>query len=137
MLAMTMNSLEGLPGFLAYFGSAVILMVLFGWVYIQVTPYREITLIRDGNVAAAIAFSGAVLGYAMPVASVIAHSVSLLDMVVWSVVALLVQIAVYVAARIIMPGIVSDIPNNRPAPAVLLAVMSIIAGLLNAACMTY
>ena len=35
-------------------------MVLFSWVYIQVTPYRD-ALIRGGSIAAAIAaFSGAV-----------------------------------------------------------------------------
>ena len=85
-------------------------MVLFGWVYIQVTPYRDHADPRGQRRRRDRPFNGAVW-VTMPVASVIARN-DLLDMVVWSVVALLVQIAVYVAARVIMPGIVSTFPTT-------------------------
>lgn len=50
------------------------IFVLF---YTNLRPYRETALIRAGNTAAAIAFIGALLGFVMPLASVIAHSASL------------------------------------------------------------
>ena len=69
-----------LPSFLAYFGVAVVLLAVFLLVYVNVTPYDEISLIRQGNTAAAINLSGALFGFAMPVANVIAHSDALGDL---------------------------------------------------------
>ena len=64
-----------LPSFLSYLVVAMLLLTGFLLIYVKVTPYDEIDLIRKGNVAAAISLSGALLGFAMPVANVIAHSV--------------------------------------------------------------
>ena len=57
---------------------------LFLWVYALITPWREFTLIRAGNSSAAIALVGALLGFCLPLANTIAHSVSLADVVLWS-----------------------------------------------------
>jgi putative membrane protein len=131
------HSLATLPSFLMYFGAAIALVALFCVVYVKFTPYNEWTLIGQGNVAAAISLSGAVLGFAMPLASVIAHSVSWGDMLVWGLVALIVQLAVYVVARTVAPSLVADIEGGKPATGVVLAVASITVGLLNAACITW
>ena len=72
--------LSMLPAFLAYFAVAVALIAVFLLVYVNVTPYDEIALIRQGNTAAAISLGGAMLGFAMPVANVIAHSDTLADL---------------------------------------------------------
>lgn len=73
------GSLSTFPNFLAYFAGGSGLTAIFVLLYTNLTPYREIALIRAGNTAAAIAFVGALLGFVMPLASVIAHSASLLD----------------------------------------------------------
>ena len=87
-----MQSIAGFPAFLLYFVLALILLALFVAIYTRVTPYREIALIREGNVAASISLSGALIGLVLPLASAIAHSVSPLDMVAWGVIALVVQL---------------------------------------------
>ena len=89
------QSIAGFPLFLLYFATAVALLVLFVAIYIRVMPHRELALIREGNVAAALSLSGALIGFVLPLASAVAHSVNPVDMVVWGVVALLVQLAVY------------------------------------------
>jgi uncharacterized membrane protein YjfL (UPF0719 family) len=78
-------------------------------------PYREIALIREGNAAAAASLSGAILGFVLPLASAITHSVSLLDMAVWGLIALVVQLLVYgVAARfLLLPDLGRDIPAGQ------------------------
>jgi hypothetical protein len=38
-----------LPAFLAYFAVAMVLLALFLLIYLNVTPYHEMTLIRAGN----------------------------------------------------------------------------------------
>ena len=135
---MLIQSLAGLPSFLFYFATAMGLLALFLVVYVLITPYREFTLIREGNVAAAASLSGAMLGFVLPLASAIAHSVGLLDMVIWGVIALLIQILVYLVARFLLfPDLSCDIPAGRVATGVFLGALSIAIGILNAACMSY
>lgn len=134
---MPAHFLATLPNFLAYLGTAVVLLVAFVAIYLYVTPYEEIALIRGNNTAAAISLSGAILGFAMPIANVIAHSDTLLDLAVWGVIAGIVQLLAWGLARVALPQLQEDIAAGRVAPATLVAALSITVGLINAACMTY
>ena len=134
---MPTHLLTTLPAFLAYFAVAMGLLVLFLLVYLNVTPYQEVALIRAGNAAAAVSLAGALLGFAMPVANVIAHSDTLIDLAAWGVIAGVIQILAYLVTRFTLPQLTQDIPSGRIAPAIFLAVVSLTVGLINAACMTY
>ena len=129
--------LSMLPAFLSYFAVAVALIAVFLLVYINVTPYDEIALIRQGNTAASISLAGAMLGFAMPVANVIAHSDALADLVAWGAIAGVIQLLAYLVARFALPQLADDIPAGKVAPATFLAALSFTVGLTNAACMTY
>ena len=126
-----------LPSFLSYLVVAMLLLAGFLLIYVKVTPYDEIDLIRKGNVAAAISLSGALLGFAMPVANVIAHSDALLDLTVWGIIAGVIQLLTYLVARLVLPRLAVDIPSGKISEATLLAALSVTIGLINAACMTY
>ena len=132
-----MDSLQYVDDFLIYLVVALALLAAFTWLYDKVTPYDELTLIRNGNSAAAIAYSGAIIGLALPLASAVAHSVNPVDMIIWGVFALAVQVLVYFIVRRLLPQLNDHIPADRAAPAILLAAMSIGAGIVNAACLTY
>ena len=134
---MPTHLLTTLPAFLAYFAVAMGLLMLFLLVYLNVTPYHEVALIRAGNAAAAVSLAGALLGFAMPVANVIAHSDTLIDLASWGVIAGIIQILAYLVARLTLPQLNQDIPAGRIAPAIFLAAISFCIGLINAACMTY
>jgi putative membrane protein len=126
-----------LPAFLAYFAVAMVLLALFLLVYLNVTPYHEVALIRAGNSAAAVSLSGALLGFAMPVANVIAHSDTLIDLASWGAIAGIIQILAYLVARFTLPQLNQDIPADKLAPAIFLAAISLGVGVINAACMGY
>ncbi|HPT49771.1 MAG TPA: DUF350 domain-containing protein [Accumulibacter sp.] len=134
---MPTHLLTMLPAFLAYFLVALALLAVFLLVYVNITPYHEFELIRAGNLAAAISLGGALLGFAMPVANVIAHSDTLLDLASWGGIAGAIQILAYLVSRVALPQLNDDIPAGKTAPAVFLAVLSVSVGLINAACMTY
>jgi putative membrane protein len=134
---MPAHFLATLPNFLAYLGTAIALLAVFVTIYLYVTPYDEIALIRNNNPAAAISLSGALLGFAMPIANVIAHSDTVLDLLFWGVVAGVVQLTAWGVARVALPKLAEDIATGRTAPATFVAALSITIGLLNAACMTY
>ena len=131
------ESMLGVPAFLTYFAATLAMAVLFIAIYIRITPYPELVLIREGNVAAAWSLAGALFGFVVPLARSVAQSVNLLDMLSWGAVAFVVQLLVYLGVRFTMPGIVTGIPEGKVAHGLFLGAMSLAAGLLNAACMTY
>ena len=125
------------PNFVRYVVVGFALAGFFIWIYVLVTPWREFALIRAGNSAAAIALVGALLGFCLPLANTIAHSSSLTDVVLWSLVALLVQVVVHVTLRLTMPYLKQAIETNETAAGITAGGFSLSFGLINAACLTY
>jgi putative membrane protein len=131
------DSFAGFDDFLAYLGVSLALLVAFVAIYVRVTPYREIALIREGNMAASFSLSGALLGFIVPLASAVQHSVGLVDMAIWGLVAMLVQILAFVVVKLLIPSLTQDIPANKGAAGFFLGSLSLGVGLLNGACMSY
>jgi putative membrane protein len=132
---MLQYTISTLPSFAAFFAVAAGVLAVFVAIYMQVTPYAELSLVREGNVAAAVSLGGTLVGLALPVANVVRNSHALLDVAVWGVIACLVQLLAYAAARFAVPQLAKDIPAGKVAPAIFLAAVSIAVGLVNAACM--
>src|ERR1700730_10219885 len=65
--------------YLFYFVATTAMLLIAGFVYVRFTPSNEVALIREGNVAAGVALSGAMLGYACIVYSAITHGSTLLE----------------------------------------------------------
>ena len=135
MRAFVEQSLVGFPPFILYFLLSAAMLIAFIAIYVRVTPYREVDLIKQGNTAAAASLSGAIIGFALPLAHAVAQAVNLVDMLLWGVLALIVQLVSYLVVRGLIPGVVRGIPEGEVAHGVILAAVSIAAGILNAACM--
>ena len=133
----SLSSLHGLPAFLSYLAVACALLGLFVLIYIQITAHHEFALIKQNNVAAAIAFGTAVLGFCLPMHSAISQSVSILDCAIWGAVALVVQVLAYLVARWTVADLSGRITRGEIAPAIYSGALSLGIGLLNAAAMTY
>lgn len=122
--------------FLAFFGVAAILTVIFVAIYSKITRHDEIKLIKDNSVAASVAFSGSLIGFALPLASVMLNSSTFLDLVLWGFVAMIVQIVAYFLVRMPMPRVSERIEAGEIAAGVWLGTASLVAGILNSASMT-
>jgi putative membrane protein len=131
------HSLSTLPAFLAYFALAIAMTGIFIVVYLWITPYDELKLIRNNDQAAAISFCGALLGFIIPLATAIAQSVSLLDGLIWGLVALAIQALTFLVVRVFLGHLAERIAADERGPAIFLAGISLGVGILNAACMTY
>jgi putative membrane protein len=130
-------SLAGFDEFLIYAGLAIAFIYLYMIVYLWITPYNELKLIKDGNIAAAVSLSGSVLGFTFPLAAAIFQAVHPWDMMLWAFIAGVVQLFVYVAVRYSLLNVSRRIPDGQIATGIVLGAISVSAGLLNAACMTY
>ena len=129
-------SLNEIPWFLAYFGTALILTLVYMVVYMWVTPHDEIKLIRENNLAASLASVGSLIGFSLPLASAIAHSADLDDCAIWGVMAIIVQVVVFFMVRLPVPKISERIEKGETASGLWLGGASLTGGILNAACMT-
>jgi len=133
------QSLLGLIDFVIYFGVSLVLLLGFKWAYTLITPHDEWELVKDKHsTAAAIGLVGAVIGFSIALAGAASNSVSLVDFVIWGVVALLAQLLAFAFLRFtFMPKIAERINDDEVSAGIMLGGVSISVGLLNAACMTY
>ncbi|WP_415881775.1 DUF350 domain-containing protein [Neptuniibacter sp. QD34_54] len=129
--------LIGLTNFAIYFGLSLVALLLFKVIYTFLTPYDDWALVKEKNMAAACALSGATVGFTIALASAISNSVSLIDFAVWAVVALVAQLIAYLVVRLFMPKITQRIQDGETPAGIVLGAVSIAIGILNAASMTY
>jgi putative membrane protein len=134
---MILQSLAGLPAFLVYFCTALVAVILYLFVYTRITPHDEFKLIRDNIPGAAISLGLSLLGFTLPVVSAITHAANVIDCLIWSAIALIVQIIAYFIVRIPVPDLSKRIAAGELAPAIWLGLSSLAAGALNAASMIY
>ncbi|MBX9616841.1 MAG: DUF350 domain-containing protein [Brevundimonas sp.] len=127
----------GATAFVLAFTAAIVFFSVFKYVYQLITPYNERELIRAGNTAAAVGLGGALIGYVLPLASALSHTVSLTEFAAWALLAGVIQIAAFtVVSRLLYRALADRIEAGEMAAGVYLASISICVGLLNAACMT-
>jgi putative membrane protein len=125
----------GLPVLLLQFAICIVLLVAGVAIYTKVTPFHERELLREGNVAAATVLSGAVIALAIPLAALLATTRAVLDIVVWGIVAILLQLVTVVIACHLMRGMRLTIEGGCVAAALPITAAQLAIALLNAAAM--
>jgi putative membrane protein len=138
-MEMIITSVAGLGNFALYFMVSIILLFVFKVIYAFVTPHDEWKLVKEEqNLAAAVGVGGAIIGFSLALAGAVTNSESLVDFLVWGVVAIIAQSLAFVLLRFtFMPKIAERINDNQVSAGAILAAVSVAVGLLNAACMSY
>jgi putative membrane protein len=132
--------IESVIGFILFFSTALLLVVIFLYLYAIVTPYDDYKLIfEENNTAAALGFSGAIIGVSIPLYSALISSVSYFDFLVWGIVAIVIQLvfALFVTRISGKYSLESKISQGVVPVGILMAFLSISIGLLNAGSMSY
>jgi putative membrane protein len=86
----------GLPVLLLQLAVTLALLCLGAACYTAITPFHEFRLVRTGNTAAGIVLAGTLVALAIPLAATLASSLVTLDILLWGLVALVVQLLVFV-----------------------------------------
>lgn len=127
----------GLPYLILHVAVTVGVLVAGVMIYIWVTPFREIQLIREGNTAAAISFMGAVLGLAIPLAFCLAGSVTAFDILIWGAVVVILQLIAFRLVDLLIRDISQRIENGEvPAAIALVTGKLAVAAIISAAVVT-
>ena len=136
MIAAWNSVIAGLPVLILQLALTTAIFFAGLIVYFSLTPYRELKLLREGNVAAAIVIAGEMLALAIALGSMLAHSVNLPDILLWGVVAIVLQLIAAGAVAVVLRHLPAAIERGDIAPALVLAAAQISAGILNAAAMS-
>jgi len=133
MMATLESFQQGFPTFLFMTGTAGLLLLIASTVYILLTPWKELALVRGGNGSAGLALAGAIVGLAIPIASCLASSISLFDLILWGVVALILQLLTYRIIDMILRDIPGRIQNDEAGAAIVLIASKLAVAMLLAA----
>ena len=126
---------SGLPQLLGQGLVTLLLLALGLLAYTLVTPFRERALIAQGNVAAGVTMAGAVVSLAIPLAATLATSQAILDVVVWGVVAVVLQLIAFLVVALLFKDFRHMIEGGNLAAACALAGVQLAVALLNAGAM--
>jgi len=96
---------QGLPVLIGQLAATLALLGIGMACYMALTPFNEWRLVREGNVAAGIVVAGTLVALALPLAATLASSGVVLDIVLWGLVALVIQLATFVAATAAIRGL--------------------------------
>lgn len=132
MQAAVDSFLSGFPHLILHLGVTLSLLIAGAWIYTKITPHDELKLIRENNVAAAISYSGAILGLAIPLGVCLATSFSVWDILIWGFVTLLLQLLALRLIDGLLSGLSERIERGEIAPATLLAAAKLSVAAINA-----
>ncbi|HEV2609242.1 DUF350 domain-containing protein [Noviherbaspirillum sp.] len=128
--------MPAIANYLVFLLLAAVLLLVFFVIYTRITPYNEVLLIRQGNTAAALSLSGAVIGFSLTIASCILHTSTIIPFVAWASGALVVQLLTYLVTTRLMSMSKEHIESNNVAFGGILGAVSLSVGAINAACIS-
>ena len=125
----------GFPITLLHAGMTILFLVIGAGIYILLTPQREITLIREGNTAAAVSLGGMLVGLAIPLAVSLSASTSAVEIGLWGAATIAVQLLVFRLTDLVLHGLPKRIQDGEMAAAALLVGVKLATAIILAAAM--
>jgi putative membrane protein len=124
---------KGFPDFLIHGGVTLALLMAGCIVHVMLTPMKEMQLIRAGNVSAGISVGAVIVGLAVPMSACLATATSVYDILIWGVVAILLQLLAFRAADLLLRDLPKRIERDEVGAALVLAAVKIAAAMIMAA----
>ena len=125
--------ITGLPYLISHLFITLCLLFIGITSYIFLTPIKELKLIKDGNISASISFSGALLGIGIPLASSLSVSNSMLEIIIWGLTAILLQLLCFKVTDTFLKDLSKRIEDDQLATSILLFSIKISVSLINSA----
>jgi putative membrane protein len=123
----------GFPVTLMHAGVTLVMLILGTTLYALLTPHKEITLIREGNSAAALSLGGVMVGLAIPLAISLTASTSVIEIMIWGAATIAVQLLVFRVTDMVLKGLPERIQEGEISAAALLVGAKLATALILAA----
>ena len=123
----------GFPITLLHFGVTLTILFAAAALYVMLTPHKEISLIREGNSAAAVSLAGVLVGLAIPLAVSLKASTTLIELALWGAAIVLVQLLIFRIVDLVLRGLPKRIQDGEMAAAAMLVGAKLATALILAA----
>lgn len=123
----------GFPITLLHFAVTLTILFAAAAIYVMLTPHKEITLIREGNSAAAVSLAGVLVGLAVPLAVSLKASTTLIELALWGAATVLVQLLIFRLVDLVLRGLPKRIQDGEMAAAAVLVGAKLATALILAA----
>jgi len=123
----------GFPVTLLHASVTLVMLILGTALYALLTPHKEITLIREGNSAAALSLGGVMVGLAIPLAISLTASTSVVEIMIWGAATIAVQLLVFRVTDMVLKGLPERIQEGEISAAALLVGAKLATALILAA----
>jgi putative membrane protein len=124
---------KGFPEFVLHGGLTLALLITGCIVHVLLTPMKEMALIRQGNVSAGISVAAVIVGLAIPMAACLETAKSVYDVLIWGVVAILLQLLAFRLVDLILRDLPKRIERDEIGSALVLAAVKLAAAMVMAA----
>ena len=121
---------NGFPWLIFYLLTVTFIYIIGLFIYVKLTPMRELELIQNGNMAAAISFSALVIGLALPLAACLINKFSLTDVAAWGTLSLFLQLFLFRITDAFFKGMPERIEANEIPPALVLAAFKVAGSIM-------
>ena len=136
MDAVFQSFLVGFPILILHSSVTLAMLAMGIFLYIKITPYDEIELVRAGNSAAAASLAGAIIGLAVPLAFSMASSVTVWEILIWGPVTLFLQLIAFRLTDLMLRDLPKRITDGEMGAALLLISIKLAVAAINAAAVT-
>ena len=121
---------NGFPWLIFYLMVVTIIYIAGLYIYVKLTPHKELELVQNGNMAAAVTFSALVISLALPLAACMINKISLFDVAIWGLLSLFLQLFLFRLTDAIFKGMPQRIIDNEVPAAIVLAAFKIAGSII-------
>ena len=133
MEAVWQSVMAGAPVLLLHVAVALAIVIVGTILYVWMTPWEDLRLVREGNTAAGIALGGIILGLGIPVAACIPGAINVWDILFWGVVTLILQMITFKVLDLILSGLPERIEAGEIGAAVVVTAAKLVVAAVVAA----
>ncbi len=122
--------------YFTYLLASVVMLAIFSKIYLIITPYDELALIRQGRGAPCISLAGTLIGYSLTLSASAIYNNSLFVFIIWAVFAMVVQLLGYLVMVKIVGNVKEEMQKNNIAVGGLMGLSGLVLGIVNAGCLS-
>jgi len=121
---------NGFPWLIFYLLVVTSIYLIGLFIYVKLTPHKELELVQNGNMAAAVSFSALVISLALPLAACLVNKFSLIDVALWGTLSLFLQLFLFRLTDAIFKGMPQRIIDDEVPAAIVLAAFKLAGSII-------
>ncbi len=122
--------------YFTYLFASVVMLGIFSKIYLIITPYDELALIRQGRGAPCVSLAGTLIGYSLTLSASAIYNNSLFVFVIWAIFAMVIQLLGYMAMVKVVGNVKEEMQKNNMAVGGLMGLSGLVLGIVNAGCLS-